>query len=504
MTKAALIALFVVFTLGLMRPINLTAVDIGRHVKNGELILQGQRDVLYKNFYSFTHPDHPFLNHHWLFGVMSYGIWKEAGFTGLSVAYIAVMLAALLFFLLAASLRGHFALAILFACLGLPVLCERQEIRPEGISLLFMGLYLYVLTALSLGRVRRRTAFIILGMAQVIWVNTHIFFFMGPLLTALFLWDGAARKCSVCVRSLWPLLLLTLAVNVLNPSGLAGALTPLNIFKEFGYRLAENQNIFFMIGFFPHNNSMYFYYLGLVAAAAAGIILALLARGWRTNAPFIFLAVFAAAAGIKAVRLMNPFAFFLIPLGAFFYGQAEGKWFGKQQPVLRRVALALALALSASYAWGLRGAPIGIGLAPEVNASAEFFKQNGIKGPVFSNYDIGGYLIYHLAPGMKVFVDNRQEAFPPGFFKDVYMPMQRETQVWQRVDAQYGFNAVYFYRHDLTEWGQNFLVSRVKDPDWAPVFVDGYTIIFLKRNEQNRALIGRFELPRSMFGVSHD
>ena len=69
-------------------PINLTAVDIGRHIKNGELILEGNGQVLYKNFYSFTYPDYPFINHHRFFGVISYVIFCLSGFKGLSVFYI--------------------------------------------------------------------------------------------------------------------------------------------------------------------------------------------------------------------------------------------------------------------------------------------------------------------------------------------------------------------------------------------------------------------------------
>ncbi len=167
----------------------------------------------------------------------------------------------------------------------------------------------------------------------------------------------------------------------------------------------------------------------------------------------------------------------------------------------RGVLLALALGLGIAHAFVPRPA-LGLGLAPQATASATFFKVNGLQGPIFSNYDIGGYLIYYLAPQEKVFVDNRQEAFPPEFFRDVYVPMQEDNKVWQAKDVQYGFNAIFFYRHDLTPWGQNFLVERIKDPQWAPVYVDAFTIIYLKRNALNQPLIEQFELPRSMFGVS--
>jgi len=50
----------------LATPINLATADLGRHLKNGELLLSGNLDLLYKNYYSYTDPDYAFINHHWL------------------------------------------------------------------------------------------------------------------------------------------------------------------------------------------------------------------------------------------------------------------------------------------------------------------------------------------------------------------------------------------------------------------------------------------------------
>lgn len=490
---------FILLALDLATPINLTAVDIGRHIKNGELIVSGHWDVLHTNFYSFTYPDFSFINHHWFFGVMAYKAHQLVGFAGLSLLYISILLLTLFFFLRAAQMRGSFALAIFFAFISLPILSDRQEIRPEGLSILFMSVYFYLLTKLSLGKIKSLMVFLILGVLQVIWVNTHIFFFMGPFLVLIFLMEGTLRGCKPCVRNLVPLFFMLLVLNILNPSGFAGALTPLNIFKEFGYRLAENQNIFFMMKRFP-NLHIYSYYMVMAGIALIGIVWVGLLRGWKSNIALILLMLFALIAGFKAVRLMTPFGFFFVALSTFFYAQILGTWPQEIQKKARTVLLVLALSVGIAHAMVPRP-NLGIGLAKGVDRSAEFFKQLGLKGPIFSNYDIGGYLIYYLANQEKVFVDNRQEAFPPDFFKEVYIPMQEDNKIWQDIDGRYGFNVIYFYRHDLTPWGQNFLVERINDLSWAPVYVDLYTIIFLKRNTLNQILIERFELPKSMFGV---
>jgi hypothetical protein len=189
-----------------------------------------------------------------------------------------------------------------------------------------------------------------------------------------------------------------------------------------------------------------------------------------------------------------PFGFLFIPLTAYFYG-----------PYIKKLSAGLGLGIASAagllmYLFLMPVHPL-IGLMPNVNVSAEFFKQTGLRGPIFSNYDIGGYLIYYLQGQEKVFVDNRQEAFPPDFFQKIYIPMQEDASVWQQQQAEYGFNVIYFYRHDLTPWGQDFLIARVRDPQWAPVFVDDYVIIFARRGSVDQGIIDRFELPKSMFRV---
>ncbi|MBI4648300.1 MAG: hypothetical protein HY738_17380 [Bacteroidia bacterium] len=145
----------------------------------------------------------------------------------------------------------------------------------------------------------------------------------------------------------------------------------------------------------------------------------------------------------------------------------------------------------------------GLGLYSNINRSAKFFKANGIKGPIFNNYDIGGYLIYNLFPQQQVFVDNRPEAYSTDFFEKVYNPMLEKEEVWQQINAKYNFNCIYFFRLDETPFAQPFLIRRINDrANWAPVYVDGAIIILLERNTENQTIIQKFELPADMFIVT--
>ncbi len=137
----------------------------------------------------------------------------------------------------------------------------------------------------------------------------------------------------------------------------------------------------------------------------------------------------------------------------------------------------------------------GIGLEKENSAAPTFLREQNIRGPYFNNYDIGGYLIFHLFPREKVFVDNRPEAYPTSFFQDEYIPMQTSEEAWREALAHYGFNAIVFSHTDATPWGQAFLRARMEDHEWARVFTDSRIIVFVRRTPEHEALIAQFALP---------
>ena len=113
------------------------------------------------------------------------------------------------------------------------------------------------------------------------------------------------------------LFLISVLVNLINPSGLGGMLTPINGFKKFGYELAENQSVFFMIHRFG-DNIIYKYFLAAAMMMILGMVLCL--RRERIKAlPMVVLGAFITIAGFRAVRLFMPFGFLFIPLSAYFY-----------------------------------------------------------------------------------------------------------------------------------------------------------------------------------------
>jgi hypothetical protein len=179
-----------------------------------------------------------------------------------------------------------------------------------------------------------------------------------------------------------------------------------------------------------------------------------------------------------ALRNFTIFGFFSLPIIA---GNIKNIVFDRAKIIVLAVIIFFFLSINHRLVIKDNLNNFGLGLMPGNNASAEFFKKQNIQGPILNNYDIGGYLIYHLFPREKVFVDNRPESYPASFFENIYIPLQDNEEKWKEENANYKFNAIFFAYHDATPWAQKFLINRASDPEWKLAFADNYAIIFLKK-----------------------
>ena len=488
----------------LAQPVNLVNTDLGRHIENGRYFLETHR-IPDTNLYSYTYPDVPFINHHWGSGVLFYLIWKVAGLSGLSFLYVALSLLTFSLLFFQAKKFAGLALATLSAVLVIPLIGERTEIRPEVFSYFFATIFFLLLWKYKKGQLKTDVLFL-LPILSLIWVNLHIYFIFGIGLIGLFLLDTLIERNWQKFKALFLVLILTTGASLINPFGLKAVLYPLNIFRNYGYRVLENQSVSFLtnLGFINNPNLLIFKIVLAILLTSIGLIFIFNRK--RISWPLLGLSVTVGILGWSALRNFALFGYFALPVIAYNLKFGLNKKIDLKDGWSKIVIYFIAFIFFVFFSYLFQGKLLrenNSGPTEQAqNASADFFKANNLSGPIFNNYDIGGYLIFHLYPQEKVFVDNRPEAYPDAFFKDVYVPMQEEESVWQRVLQEHNFNAIYFATSDATNWGQEFLVKRIKDPAWAPVFADDYAIIFLRRNEKNKELISRFEVPQEKFRIT--
>jgi hypothetical protein len=496
--------------------IDLVTADLGRHIKNGEIIIsQGLRlgqpgTVLNSNYYSYTYPDYPFLNHHWASGVIFFLIYKLAGFTGLSVFNILLVAGTFAIFFYIAWRESNFTYAALFSFLLIPLMAERREIRPESFSAFFLAIFFLLFHLWSRKKISARwLAF--LPLLTALWVNLHIYFFLGFFLIGVFflveagslvfsrLSDDQFQESFRKIKIIFFVGFTSTAAALVNPFGLKGLLHPLEIYHNYGYTVLEEKSVWFLENYGVMNPN-FTLISGVLIFLLLGFVLLLAINRKKSGFLYFFLGIFFGTIAWTALRNFSLLGFAALPILGFVYFNIFKKR-GNEFDLAREYAAGLLfisvaiLGIFSNYQFvAAHSGNRGLGLAPGIEGAANFLTSEKIDGPIFNNYDIGGYLIFSLPSDKKVFVDNRPEVYPASFFTEVYEPMQIQPEIFAKVDEQYHFNSVVFYRHDITPWGMSFLKNIQENPNWTPVYEDDYAIIYLKNNEQNQSIIERYKL----------
>lgn len=495
----------------LSHKIDLTTADLGRHIQNGNILVNGAPEertgILKTNFYSYTMPEREFVNHHWLSGVYYYLVQTTFGFVGQSVFYILFALGSFILFFDVARRKSNFWIALATSIIVLPLIVKRAEVRPEVFTYFLTAAFFWLLSTRT--NIKNDKWLWALPFLMFLWVNLHIGFVFGFLVMGAFGLEQLilfVRKKPNYFPKLLLISVLCLIAACINPNFIAGLLYPLQIFKDYGYLIVENQSIGFLENLnFTQGQHFVLYRIIVLLLGVCSVAAAF--KNWRKiNIPLLLLAIVGTYMAYKGIRNFPLFALFALPVIAYhlYILKPRQMEIGTKQIIwtLGMVIVSFSLFLQNQERISKKEA-LGLGLLPDINKSAEFVKQNKISGPIFNNYDTGGYLIYHLYP-QKVFVDNRPEAYTTKFFQESYIQPQEDDKKFRELDEKYKFNSIFFSHRDYTPWAQEFLVRMTKDKAWAPVYVDDYNIIFLKRNSQNSELIRKYELPEDRFRITEN
>ncbi|OGY63962.1 MAG: hypothetical protein A3B92_03385 [Candidatus Harrisonbacteria bacterium RIFCSPHIGHO2_02_FULL_42_16] len=484
------------------------ADDLPRQMKIGEEILAGNLGIFYKNTFSFSEPDQVFYNHHWLSGAVFYLVHQVAGWNGLIIFKIAVLLSAFSLIFLTAIKKADFWLVAFFSLPAILILSGRTGLRPEIFSYLFIAVFLYLLIDFEKHPERNRIFWLI--PMQLLWVNTHVFFSIGIMIVGGFLAEKIILnyknfKSDFSVKKLASLLLFLIAVSFLNPRG-AGGIFYFYLGAGFPGKIIENQSLlsFLRADNISENIPIISFFLMVILIGISFIF------NFRKNSIFYFLAsIFTAALGFAIIRGTALFGLIFLPAisanlndifskirgwlialdskSARFYGNAA---------VFCLIVLLFILIFPGWQAL-FNHKEQGIGLAPYSENSAQFFKEQNLKGPILNNAGIGSYLIYYLYPEERVFYDNRfADAYSASFARDTYLKLLENEEEWRKNLKKYGFNSLFFYYYDESPYVRYFLWRRIQDPDWSLVYADTFAMILIKNIPENQEVIERFGITR--------
>ncbi len=461
--------------------------DLGRHIKLGEVISQ-TKSVPTTNLFTYTNPDFPFINHHWLAELFFYLINLYAGLQTITLIKIAVIIIAVFIIFSLANKIAGFLPALFSASLLAPIMMTRADERPEIFGFLFFAILLLILFG-SENPPKKYLA--VIPFILVIWINTHLSFIYGVFLLSVFLLKNiwlfykkmSAKNDFIFYFSIFITSILALFIN---PNGVSGVLYPLKIFQNYGYMIVENQDVFFLLT--RIGNKLIPYFLVVAPIIITTIIYAIfLNKKIRfvnyqlpiTNYSLSVIALIFSALSFLALRNFPFFVLSAIPAFAIALKIISEKYLKKWRKY-ETTAILVLIIINLTFAIFLYQKPnFNLAIAENYKNGVDFFLKNNLPGNIFNNFDIGGYLDYRLYPRYQTFVDNRPEAFPKEFFAK-YRQIQTDSVIRRAEFKKYNINSVIFSVNDITPWAQEFLQQIIKNPEWQAVYLDNAMIILIR------------------------
>lgn len=494
MRAATLVALAAVLASVTFR---LFETDVWQHLLVGKAIWQLGR-VPTTQLWSWPSYGDPEVNSAWLFRALVWKFWSLGGITGLFAwRWITTLLAfgALWMAARAMGARG-------FAALVAPVACAlvyrtRSQIRPETLVAVYLALEVWILETRRHGG-PDRTAW--LPAIALAWANTHLSWFLGPVLIGIHLvaaavaaWrrDAAPGAAPKPMRLLL-VLLASLALSFANPFGWRALWQPFDFALHW-----RGEPMFRAIGELQRLPLAALQWSGVAVVMVLWPLL-LLWRGFRRRWDLVELMVALAFVPLawSSVRFLGYLSLVALPylardLDAWV---AARRWPAWTAPPWRRAAfvsaaiVALALPPLAARATGF-----GIGLdtrfVPE--RACDFIAAHGIRGRGFNHFHVGGYMLFRFWPerGRLPFATIHPEALRRED-RLAYEAARTSVAGWRALDRRYRFDYALLYRRQLG--GDVLLEALDGDPAWALVFLDDVGAVYVRRDGPSASVADSF------------
>jgi len=492
-----------------------------------------------------VHVTVPWVDHEWFFQVLAYLSYKWWGLSGPIFYKTVILMVAYFFVFLTVYRRETHVVGVFAVFLSAMVSYKRFYMRPEVFSILFTGVWLYLLE-----RFRHRqhswSICVTLPLLMVVWINAHGYFILGPAIMLVYLiGEGVQglilmpRKSTQMVRRLLTRRLLwrenvidgkglgilgaatglTIAATFVNPYGWAGARYPIDVLAQVADPTSVIRTI---IGemqppfTFSYTYAVFYTWVLLWVSAASWVL-----NIRRLKFSRLILYIISIVFLCKALRNMP---FFGIPAAVFlglnvneawdetvrFLREAVvpeallvAKWVGQAALAALMVFFCIWIVSDWFYIRDVASVRYGLGYTEQKFSmgALEFIRNHPVEGNLFNSFGFGGLTMWKLYPeerpgpdgeirtyygGRRLFVDGRAEVYGGPFVKNYTMSLG-DKELWQALDDKFHFQVI------LLNWQASDthpLLDRLyRAPDWALCYGDGVGYVMVRNTPANQAVI---------------
>lgn len=483
-----------------------TSLDLGFHLATGRWILQHHAWPR-TDLFTYTVPGHAYIDMHGLFQIAAALAHSAMGMRGVAILREILLLATLGILWIHARRRGVRSPTILALGMALGIVSWEMRFlaRPELATYLCLAAELYLLRRHA-ESANPRALWLVVPL-QILWVNAHALSLFGTAVLGLYaastLVRGLAR--GPIDRTPWWVLAAAVAALAVNPYGLAGVRflwqlrTRIESGNVFGESISELSS-----AFSPLARGLLPLVAFKILLIATGVVVLLRAR----RLALFDLAVTGLFGVLAATRVRNIGLFVVATLPIVLEAaQSLAEWIGARRGAFLggRRGRALSQAVGAAafalitasiaflglqvirggwYAANQRPARFGDAESPAVYpiGTLATLKSTTLGGPLFNALDYGGYLIDHLWPREKVFIDGRLEVIGDSLYTDYLSAISGPG--WPDKIARWHPNLV------MVPYSSVDLVRKIHaDSAWALIDVDAASVLFARRTPEHRAAI---------------
>ena len=481
-------------------------------VKIGTLILH-THNIPTADPLSFTIPllsqhgfEQPFVIYQWLSEVIFACTFRAFQLNGLLVLCSAVTTLASIALLFRLCLRASGSLLSSFfvSALAAASVALRLMVRPELFTILFIVIWLSLLSALRNQDSEHQTdvtataidlrTIILLSITMLAWCNTHTGFVIGLALLLIYTLSSLVKdlvnKTKITGRTRTALIALTASclMTLLNPAGtgLWGYL-PRLFFPRMNLDISETQAMgvreILMPIYYPYFLLIVFSFYAVVRVFRSrkpdsSNILGLLFRQGRLSSIASIVVAIAISLGCK--RLVSPMAIILAYEASSLLGGLANQlelppFFKSLKSVVALEIPVLLFSITGVMSTSDRLVPLtmpqaSIRFIPSFPA-IEYIQDHWQGGNIFNDAQIGSMLTIYGPPGLKVFIDTRLDAYGERILQDYCDLIDGRTRSKALLDF-YLIDWVIITPHD------RLAVILQKSPEWKTAFEDENAVIF--------------------------
>ena len=463
--------------------------DLWWHLELGQTVYNSH-EIYSEDEFSYTFQGKKQFNAEWLADLIIFLFFKIGGFWGINIFKSLVLLITFYFlFKTFKDMNGDnqirfYALLVTLITI-LYSIRFRLFVRPYLFSFMFIAIFLFIINRFD--RKREYSIFYPLLFLEIIWANMSVgavfgvvfllFYVIGEFTKAKFNFKLLAILAGLVLFSLLNPEIYKIYSLVFNLAGdpyssSVGEYQPVSAQLLWGYGLR--------------------YTLPYQILVAGSVFYFIFMEGWKNIFHLLLFLVFF----MESLLQIRMIEFFSLVAGVFFINPVEKllqiiipeKYNRKALIDFAAVFIILILILlsigSKTYAFGY-----GIKEDAFPDDAINFIEKEGIKGRMFNSYSFGGYLIWK-SHERKVFFDGRyRRLYNPEFYKE-YSNIIKNADAWEQAERRWGFDYAVM-EYDLKD--RRFPLHLNSNPDWALIYWDNHSAVYLKRTRQNKEITEKYE-----------